>query len=228
MQLCKLFFEDDHGKCTGSGRQVACSWGDGVGRGHPGSGIALRRAHRNTGLQLSALIEERCAFRREHTRCVAGDQDLREHFAQFNLRIPRLGSKPVELLHHGFIVVHLIGVDREHAGCVADAYHFFSGQLVMHVGRQCEHRGHLRHMILVIQHSLIQVGRRPAERYVELKLIREPVRRFFRIGISPGLERRYLAVFTVQCDISVHHGADADCPVCHRCDPVFLLHVAAE
>ena len=50
-------FQHNHGKNAGAGADIAGAGRHAVGGGHAGSGVALRRAERNTGLQIAGGVQ---------------------------------------------------------------------------------------------------------------------------------------------------------------------------
>ena len=68
----KQLVHDDHGKVGCTGRDVAGPDAHRVGRSHARSGVALRRAERDAGLQIAARVEQLCTFLRQPTSVCTG------------------------------------------------------------------------------------------------------------------------------------------------------------
>ena len=68
----KQLVHDDHGKVGCTGRDVAGPDAHRVGRSHARSGVALRRAERDAGLQIAARVEQLCTFLRHPTSVCTG------------------------------------------------------------------------------------------------------------------------------------------------------------
>ena len=75
-------------------------------------------------------------------------------------------TRPSNRCEQLVVVVLRRGVDREHARSVADAEHLAPGELPVHVAGERRDESHLRHVRLLVEHRLVQVRDRPAQRDV--------------------------------------------------------------
>ena len=71
------------------------------------------------------------------------------------------------------VVVLRRGVDREHARRVAHAEHLAAGEPPVHVAGERRDEPHLGDVRLVVEHGLVQVGDRPAQRDVDAERLGE-------------------------------------------------------
>ena len=76
-------------------------------------------------------------------------------------------SQLIESLHHGLVIILCLWIDREHAGSIADSDHPFSRQDPVYIPCQCRDVIIPRHMLLFIQHALIDMCDRPSQRNIE-------------------------------------------------------------
>ena len=98
----------------------------------------------------------------------------------------------------------------------------------MHIRIQRRYEVNLFQMRFLVEHTLIQVGNRPAQRNVEVEQLCQLIRRLLRVRIPPGLERRQQLPVLVQGNVAVHHRADADRAVGIRRNAILLFHILAK
>jgi len=154
-----------------------------------------------------------------------------EHARQQVLDLPCnavLRHASVEPLDHGAVVVLGHGVDREHAGGVADPQDLLSGEFPVDVsGQRCE-EGDPADMCLFVQNGLTQMGDAPSLRNVEPEQCGKLLRRRSRARILPGAERRQQISVPVERKIAVHHGGNAQASDRPQFGPVLLPNVLRE
>ncbi len=179
-----------------------------VRRDHAGAGVALRRAQRRTGLQRPARVQQGGALGGEPAGLLSRGQHLRQQRPQ-----ARACAATVEGLvvqgEQPAVVVPGQGVHREHAGGVTHAQDPPTGQAPVDVARQ---RGEVvdpGQVRLVVEHRLVVVGDRPAQRDVLVEQLREPLRRRAGGRVAPGAERDQELAVRVEGEVAVHHGGDA-------------------
>ena len=157
--------QHDHREDAGAGAHVAGARRDGVRRDHAGAGVALGRAERGAGAQRAGRVEQGGALGGQLTGGPAGDEHLGQHVGEVETGA-RVGDEAVVPAHELGVVVVRRGVDREHARGVADAEHLAAGELPVHVAGERGEEPHLGDVRLVVEHGLVEVGDRPAQRDV--------------------------------------------------------------
>ena len=224
IDLRQRLLADQHGKCAGSGADITCAHRAGIGSNHAGSRIAFRRCHRDPALQGTGLIQELGACFRKGSGILSGNHDLRKNIAKLP-GIIILGNKLIKLVDHNLVIVICHRIDREDTGSIADAGDLLAGQQVMNIGIQCGNKVHILQMRFLIQHTLIQMRDRPAERDIEVEQRSQLVSCLLCIGISPGLERSQKLSVLIQRNVAVHHGTDAHRSVSRRSNTILLLDI---
>ena len=198
-----------HGEDGRAGGDISRANRHGVGCRHARSGIALRRCHRYAGTQQRRGIQQPRPLLGQRT----GARPRRQHFRQKVAHLPReaVGShKGVELPQHTPVKVTGVRVDGEHTGGVPHAHGKATRQPVVDIARQRGDMRHLRHVGLLFQNSLVQLGDGPAQRDVEIKQVGQLLRRRHRVGVAPREERSQLVSVAIQSQIAVHHAGNAD------------------
>ena len=168
IQSAELLFQYDHGKCAGACRHISGTGRNRIGCSHPGSCVSFRRAQRNPGLQTARFIQKCGALFGQRSRVLPGCQNLRKNVFDFPV-ISAGFQQAIELRHHGCVIVESLRVNGKHPCRVSNADHPFSCQLPMDIAAQCRHIIQLCRMCFLIQDALVQVGRCPPKRDVEVK-----------------------------------------------------------
>ena len=134
----------------------------------------------------------------------------------------------VEQLEHALIVVVGLAVDGEHARGFANAQHLLPGQLPMDIACQRGQIADILDMGFLVQYRLIEVGNAPTLGNVELEQIGELLCCLSGDGVSPGAKRDEQISILIECQIAVHHGAEADGANGLERGVVLLKNLAAE
>ena len=188
---------------------VAGARGDRVRRDHPGSGIALGRTQRDAGAQHAGRVEQLRALGRQLPGGPARRQHLGQEVGQAESR-RSLGDESVEAAQQLSVVVAGGGIDGEHPRRVADAEHRPTRELGVHVPGEGRERRDARHVRLVVEHRLVHVGDRPAERDVRAEELTEFGGRARGGRVAPGAERHQQLAVRVEGQVPVHHRRNAD------------------
>ena len=209
MQAFQLVFEHDHGEDGGAGGNVTGAHTHGVGGHHAGARVTLRRGEGNARLQRAGRVEQLGALFGQRARRSACNQRFRQQVG----KLPRLGCdfrNRIELLNEfGFVGVRG-RVDREHAGCVANAEHLLAGELPVHVAGEGGEEIDLADVLFVVEHGLVQVCDGPAFRNVVLEQFGKLLVCFGSVGVLPGAERHQQFAIFAEGEVAVHHGGEAD------------------
>ena len=83
----------------------------------------------------------------------------------------RLG-KLFELLNHRCVVVLGLRMNRQHARSVAYAEHLLARQLPVDIAGQCGQELDVFHVLLFVEHALVEVGDAPTQGNVEVEALR--------------------------------------------------------
>ena len=215
---------DDHGEVRGTGGHIAGVDPDGVGGGHAGARVALAGGHGDARLQGAAGIQEAGARLGQGAGALARRQDPGQDVAQ----LPAHAGDGVELLHHGLVIVHLLGVDGEHAGGLAHAHDVQTREHIVDVARQGGQPGDVADVGFFIEDGLIQVGDAPALGNIEAEQGRQLFGGLAGDGVAPGAELRQLLSVGVEGQVAVHHGGNANGAHGGELLAEFLLHVPLE
>ena len=205
----ELVLQNHHGEDGGAGGDVTSAYAHGVGGYHASTGVALRRGEHDAGLQGTGRIEQLGTFLGQLASRSAGHERLRKQV----LQLPRLGCdlrQSVELLNEcGFVSVSG-RVNREHAGGIAHAEDLLTGELPVHVTGECGEVSHLGDVLFLVEHGLVQVSDGPTLGDVVLEQLGELLVSFGGVGVLPGAERHQQFAGLVECEVTVHHGGEAD------------------
>ncbi|MPM68054.1 hypothetical protein SDC9_114980 [bioreactor metagenome] len=98
----------------------------------------------------------------------------------------------------------------------------------MQIARKRGYVFDVHHMRFTVQHRLIQMRDAPALRHVELKQLRQLLRRLARRRVAPRAKRRQQPVVPVKRQIPVHHGGDANRTDLRQPHAMSLPHLLAE
>ena len=159
----KSLFQDNHGKYGCSCRNISGTLTDTVCGNHTGSCVSLRRTHRNSGFQLSAYIQKFCAFLSKNSGILTCNHDFRHNVTEFPWESIRC-NQLIKLLHHLFVIVLCLAVDRAHTCRIADTKNSFSGEFPVHIGFQSGDIIDIFYMLLTVKDRLIQVCDAPSLR----------------------------------------------------------------
>ncbi len=201
--------QHDHREDAGAGADVAGAGRHRVGRDHAGTGVALGRAQRDTGLEGAGRVEQGGALGRERAGVGARGQHAGQQVGEA-LTEPVTGGHLVELRQHPLVVAAGGDVDREHAGGIAHAEHLPPGEPPVHVPGQGGDVPNRRHVRLLVEDRLVQVGHRPAQRDVVPEQGAQLGGGPLGGGVAPGPERHQQLVGLVEREVAVHHRGDAD------------------
>ena len=222
VQCRKSALQNDHGEHTRTGGHVAGALRHAVRRGHAGSGVTLRRSHRNARLQLTGGIEQLRALGGQNACVLARGEHLRQQLHQRLCQRARRDNR-VELREHIGVIGAGCAVDREHAGCFAHTHDSAARQLPVQVTRECGEEIDLRRVRFTVQNRLIQVRHAPALRDVEGEQLAQRRRGLLRRGVAPGAEAGKLVALGVKRQIAVHHGREAERADRRHCLAIFFL-----
>jgi len=217
-------FENHHREDRRTHRDVAGARGHRIGRDHAGARVALGRTQRNAGVQTSARVKEQRPLNGERPRRPAGVQWAGEDLLDAKGRVVAC-QQVIDLRQAARIPVVADVVDREHAGRVAHPEHLASGELPVHVARQCGAEVELAQVRFIVEDGLVEMRDRPAQRHVVLEQIGELRRCPAGRGVPPGAERHELASVLVERQIAVHHRRDANSREAGRTHAVASLGV---
>ena len=216
VDLAQLLFQHHHGENGGTGGHVAGSGGHGVGGRHARTGIALGRCQGNARGQ--QIIQPGRALGSQAACPIAGYQHLRQNLPHLPGQVP--GSKQgLQLVEHLIVKAVALAVNGEHARGLAHAQGVDTGEHIVDVARQGGDVPDLRHMGLLVQHRLIQVGDGPTLGNVEAKQLRQLPGGLGGDGVLPGAEGHQQVPVFVEGQVAVHHGGHA-----HRGNVLPVLH----
>ena len=156
VSFAQVFFEDDHCKNRGAGRNISRAFCHAVCCDHAGSCVSFWWSHFCSGFQFSAWIKEFCSLSR-HCACIfTGEKNFRKNFFKF----PRkffVSDKIVEFGNEIFIVVLGGCVNREHTRSVADSENFVSSELPVDESSERSEERHIFYMLFIVQNCLIKM-----------------------------------------------------------------------
>ena len=139
---------------------------------------------------------------------LAGGQDGGEDVPKLPAQLARR-DQGVELRHPRGVPVTAARVDREHSRGLAHAHLVFAGELPVDVAGQRGEVGDPRHVRLLLQDRLVQVGDAPALRHGEVEERRQLGAGLAGDVVPPGAERHQQLPLDVQGYVPVHHPAQA-------------------
>ena len=84
------------------------------------------------------------------------------------------------------------------------------------------------HMLLAVEHRLVQVGGGPPKGHMEIQHLGELLCRGAGTGVPPGAEGYQQGAVTVKGQVAVHHGADARSGQLLQGDAVLCLHLCLQ
>ena len=209
MQLLQRPLEHHHREDAGAGRHVGGAAGDGVGGHHARAGVALRRRGDGARLQHAGRVEQPCALGGQRTRRASGGQHGGKDVGGLP-GVALVGDEVVELGEHRLIEGAAGGVDREHAGGVADPGDPLAGQAPVHVDGERGQEVDVGDVGLVAEDGLVEVRDGPALRDVVLEECGEHPGRLAGDGVLPGAERHEERSGLVEGQVAVHHRGDAE------------------
>ena len=100
----KCLLKNDHCKYGSTCGNISCTLFYAVGCHHTGSCIALRRAHRYSGLQFTSRIKESGSFLRQSTGILSCNHNFRHNIAKFPRKSVRF-YQTVKLINHLLVVI---------------------------------------------------------------------------------------------------------------------------
>ena len=223
VEVVQRLLQDDHEEHGGAAGDVAALGGDGVGGDHPRPGVALGRAHGDSGQQGPGRVDQEGPLLGQGPRLVAGGQDCGQELGE----VP--GHQAVDQVRVGGQAPRVVGtgggVDGEHAGGVADAQDVAAGELLVDPSGQGVDGGDAHDVGLARADRLVEVGDGPAKGDVDAEELGQLGRGLGGVGVAPGAELGELAPFRVEGQVAVHHPGDADGAVGGRREPVLVAHV---
>ena len=220
----KSLFQDDHGKYGCSCRNISGTLADTVCGNHTGSCVSLRRTHQNSGFQLSAYIQKFCAFLSKNSGILTCNHDFRHNVTEFPWESIRC-NQLIKLLHHLFVIVLCLAVDRKHTCRITDTKNSFSGEFPVYIGFQSGDIIDVFYMLLAVKDCLIQVGDAPSLRDIVMEKLCQLLRSFSCDVVSPGTERNHQLSRFVKRHISMHHGTDTKSTYTCKLHPIFFLNI---
>jgi hypothetical protein len=134
-------------------------------------------------------------------------------------------GQPVVTRDQRGVVVAGGRIDREHAGRIPDPEHTPPGQGAVHVAGERGHRPQRRHVLFTVEHRLVKMRDRPAQRDVHPEQRGQLGRGIRRRRVAPRAEGHQQVARLVEREVAVHHRRDADRADPVEADPVALLDV---
>ena len=216
-----------HGKHAGAGADVAGARGHAVGGGHTGAGVPLRRAERDARLQGAGRVQQASALRGKVTSQRTGGQHAGQDGPQVQIYAMGL-QQGLRFLQAADVIVAGFGVNGEHPTGLAHTQHLLAGQLPVKVPCQRGQKDDAVHMVLAVEHRLIQVGDAPTLGDVILQKFGQPVGGRAGDSVAPGAEGGQLTAPGVKGQVAVHHAGDAHRPHSGKRHAVAGLHVGGQ
>ena len=202
-------FEHDHREDARARADVAGARCDGVRGDHAGAGVSLGRAERDAGVQRAGRIQQRGALGRQLACGLSCHQHLGEQCGEAQSG-RGVGDETVEPPQQLRVVVLRGGIDREHPRCVAHSEHLAAGEPLVHVAGERREGPYVRDVRLAVEHGLVQVRDRPAQRDVGAEGLRQLGCGAPGARVAPGAEGHQKLVVLIEGEVAVHHRRHSD------------------